>query len=161
MPTSLQAFFLLRTYTCEAGSAPTRITARQGAALPLAIRCWIPSATLRRTSAATCLPSIVLALILQMLSYIQFLLRQILSWLACSAKLNRCCGRCICLDSSQTACFWMFFVRNPFISLKKVKKVLTVQNGLYNIRTTLNGDANKHRKRRAVAALRSGNKRRP
>ena len=62
IPASSQARRLLRTYTAEAGSSPTITTARPGRRRPAAT----PFSTLARTSrlisAATCRPSMILAL---------------------------------------------------------------------------------------------------
>ena len=61
MPTSSQPLRLLRTYTSEAGSFPTMITARPGGRLPLFKRAWIRSRTSLRRLVAMVLPSIIFA----------------------------------------------------------------------------------------------------
>src|SRR6185437_9435533 len=56
-PTCWQALRLLRTYTADAGSAPTSTTARPGAARPASILDLTPVATRSSTSPAILRPS--------------------------------------------------------------------------------------------------------
>src|SRR5918996_2942783 len=57
MPADAAVFFLLRTYTAEAGSVPTRTTARPGVMPCAACSAPTPSRTLASTFCATALPS--------------------------------------------------------------------------------------------------------
>src|SRR5215813_3593775 len=61
MPTSPQARILLRTYTCDAGSAPTMMTASPGT-MPRSRRSATRAFSPRRMSAATATPSMILAM---------------------------------------------------------------------------------------------------
>src|SRR3954452_8393216 len=61
IPTSSVCLRLLPTYTCEAGSSPTRTVARPGMRPPwLAASSRTAAATRARTSAATALPSMTI-----------------------------------------------------------------------------------------------------
>ena len=60
-PTASQAFFLLFTYTLDAGSSPTIITARPGL-MPFFASSKVSKRTCSFTSAETFFPSIIIAI---------------------------------------------------------------------------------------------------